>query len=72
MKRLKNRLIMTTENIKHLEQSKCFFYAQKGGADVYLGMGINRFRVVGIFIAYIFHLFVYEKLKQKSLKKESR
>ena len=53
-------------NIKHLEKSKCFFRAQKGGANVYLGMGINRFRVVGIFITGIFYLFVYEKLKQRA------
>lgn len=46
-------------NIKHLEKSKCFFHAQKGGADVYLGMGINRFRLVGILITVIFYLFVY-------------
>ena len=52
--------------IKHLEKSKCFFCAQKGGAYVYLGMGINRFRVAGILIADIFHLFVYEKFKQRA------
>lgn len=65
MKRLKNRLIMTTENIKHLEKSKCFFRVQKGGADVHLGMGINRIWVVGISTTSIFYLFVYEKLKQR-------
>ena len=56
--------------IKHLEQSKCFFRAQKGGADVHLGMGINCFRVVGIFIAGIFYLFVYEKFKQRVQKQK--
>ena len=66
MKRLKNRLIMTTENIKHLEQSKCFFYAQKGGADVYLGMGVDCPWVVGIPTTGIFYLFVYEKFKQRA------
>lgn len=35
---------------KHLEKSKCFFHAQKGVKDVYMGLGINRFRVVGIFV----------------------
>jgi hypothetical protein len=55
MKRLKNRLITTTEFIKHLEQSKCFFRAQKGGADVYLGMGINRLWVVGIFVVNLYY-----------------
>lgn len=52
--------------IKHLEKSKCFFHAQKGGTYVYLGMGINRFWLVGIFITGIFYLFVYEKLKQRA------
>ena len=41
--------------IKHLDNSRCFFRAQKGGADVYLGMGINRFRVVGIFVFNIYY-----------------
>ena len=50
MKHLKNRLTTTTEFIKHLEKSKCFFRAQKGVKYVHLGMGINRFRVVGIFV----------------------
>ena len=52
--------------IKHLEKSKCFFRAQKGGADVYLGVGINRLWLVGILIAGIFYLFVYQKLKQRA------
>lgn len=30
-----------------------------------MGMGINRFRVVGILVADIFYLFVYEKFKQR-------
>ena len=34
--------------IKHLEKSKCFFRAQKGGADVHLGMGANSIRLVSI------------------------
>lgn len=53
-------------NIKHLENSRCFFYAQKGGTYVYLGVGINRLWVVGILIAGIFYLFVYKKLKQRA------
>ena len=57
-------------NIKHLEKSKCFFRAQKGGADVHLGMGINRLWLVGILIACIFYLFVYEKLKQRVQEKK--
>lgn len=56
--------------IKHLEKSKCFFRAQKGGADVHLGMGANCFWVVGILIAGIFHLFVYEKFKQRAQKQK--
>lgn len=39
---------MTTENIKHLEKSKCFFRAQKGGAYVHLGMGAYSTRLVSI------------------------
>ena len=46
---------MLIYNIKHLEKTKCFFRAQKGGADVYLGMGINRFRVVGILLVIRFN-----------------
>ena len=34
--------------IKHLEKSKCFFRAQKGGADVHFGMGANSIRLVSI------------------------
>lgn len=45
--------------IKHLEKSKCFFRAQKGGTDVHLGMGANSTRLVSILIAGIFYLFVY-------------
>lgn len=52
--------------IKHLEFSKCFFYAQKGVKHVYLGMGNDRFWVVDIPTANIFYLFVYEKLKQRA------
>jgi len=33
---------------KHLEQSKCFFRAQKGGAYVHLGMGAYSTRLVSI------------------------
>ena len=40
--------------------------AQEGLKYVYLGMGINRFRLVGILIAGIFYLFVYQKLKQRA------
>lgn len=40
---------------KHLEKSKCFFRAQKGGANVYLGMDINRFRVVGILVVNFYY-----------------
>nr|DAT09031.1 MAG TPA: FeoB-associated Cys-rich membrane protein [Caudoviricetes sp.] len=61
---------MMIENIKHLEKSKCFFRAQKGGADVYLGMGVNRFWVVGVLIAGIFYLFVYKKFKQRVQKQK--
>lgn len=57
-------------NIKHLEKSKCFFYAQKGGAYVHLGMGANSIRLVSILIIGIFYLFVYEKLKQRTQEKE--
>ena len=39
---------------------------RKEWKHVYLGLGINRFRVVGILIAGIFYLFVYEKLKQRA------
>ena len=35
-----------------------------------MGMGINRFRVVGILVADIFYLFVYEKFKQRVLKQK--
>lgn len=42
-------------NIKHLEKLKCFFRVQKGVKHVYLGMGINRFRVVGIFLVIRFN-----------------
>ena len=42
-------------NIKHLEKSKCFFRAQKGVNYVHLGMGINRFRVVGIFVVNLYY-----------------
>ena len=52
--------------IKHLEFSKCFFYAQKGVKHVYLGMGVDCPRVVGIPATGIFYLFVYEKLKQRA------
>nr|DAD77211.1 MAG TPA: hypothetical protein [Siphoviridae sp. ctAJN10] len=45
-------------NIKHLEKSKCFFRAQKGGANVYLGMDINRFWVVGIFVFNLYYFSV--------------
>lgn len=42
--------------IKHLEKSKCFFHDQKGvKKHVHLGMGINRFRVVGIFVFNIYY-----------------
>ena len=41
--------------IKHLEKSKCFFRAQKGESDVYLGMDINRFWVVGIFVFNLYY-----------------
>lgn len=44
--------------------------AQKGVNYVHLGMGINRFWVVGIFIAGIFYLFVYEKFKQRVQKQK--
>lgn len=44
--------------IKHLEQSKCFFRAQKGVNYVYLGMGINRFRVVDIFVFNLYYFSV--------------
>lgn len=57
-------------NIKHLEKSKCFFRAQKGGTDVHLGMGANSTRLVSILIAGIFYLFVYEKLKQRVQKQK--
>lgn len=53
-------------NIKHLEKSKCFFYAQKGVKHVYLGMGLDCPGVVGIPTTGIFYLFVYEKLKQRA------
>lgn len=44
--------------------------AQKGVNYVHLGIGINRFWVVGIFIAGIFYLFVYEKFKQRVQKQK--
>lgn len=37
-----------TENIKHLEKSKCFFHVQKGGFYVHLGMGAYSTRLVSI------------------------
>ena len=47
------------------------FRAQKGVKNnVYLGMGNNRFWVVGILIAVIFYLFVYEKFKQRAQKQK--
>ena len=49
--------------IKHLEKSKCFFRAQKGGAYVYLGMGVDCPWVVGIPTTGVFYLFVYEEFK---------
>ena len=48
-------------NIKHLEKSKCFFRAQKGVKHVHLGMGINRFWVVGIFVV---NLYYYGRVKR--------
>ena len=57
-------------NIKHLEKSKCFFRAQKGEAYVYLGMGVDCPRVVGIPTTGSFYLFVYEKLKQRAQEKK--
>nr|DAY22939.1 MAG TPA: hypothetical protein [Caudoviricetes sp.] len=33
---------------------------------VHLGMGINRLWLVGILIAGIFYLFVYQKFKQRA------
>ena len=44
--------------------------AQKGVKHVYLGMGADRFRLVGILITGIFYLFVYEKLKQRVQKQK--
>ena len=61
MKHLKNRLITTTEFIKHLEKSKCFFRAQKGGADVYLGMGSYSTRLVSILDGYSVLLIANKK-----------
>ena len=43
---------------------------RKEKKHVYLGMDSNRFRVVGILIAGIFYLFVYQKLKQRDQKKK--
>ena len=43
---------------KHLEKSKCFFRAQKGVKYVYLGMGINHFRVVDIFVFNLYYFSV--------------
>ena len=39
---------------------------RKEKKHVHLGMGINRFWLVGIFITGIFYLFVYKKLKQRA------
>lgn len=55
-------------NIKHLEKSKCFFRAQKGETYVHLGMGINRFWVVGILLVIRFNCRNYScdcKCRQK-------
>lgn len=52
--------------IKHLEESKCFFCAQKGVEHVYLGMGAYSTRLVDISSAGVFYLFVYEKFKQRA------
>lgn len=38
--------------------------------NVYLGMGSNRFWMVGLLIAGIFCLFVYQKLKQRVQKQK--
>nr|DAN72201.1 MAG TPA: hypothetical protein [Caudoviricetes sp.] len=40
---------------KHLEKSKCFFHAQKGGVYVYLGMGVDCPGVVGIFVVNLYY-----------------
>lgn len=53
-------------NIKHLEKSKCFFRAQKGVKNVYLGMGVDCLGMGGIYTTGIFHLFVYERTKQRA------
>ena len=61
MKHLKNRLITTTEFIKHLEKSKCFSRTQKGGANVHLGMGANSTRLVSILDGYSILLIAHKK-----------
>ena len=41
--------------LKHLEKSKCFFRAQKGVKHVYLGLGADRFWVVGILVVNLYY-----------------
>ena len=52
---------MLIYNIKHLEKSKCFFRAQKGGVDVHLGMGANSIRLVSILDGYSVLLIAHKK-----------
>ena len=51
-------------NIKHLEKSKCFFRAQKGGAYVYLGMGAYSTRLVSVLDGGSVLPITYKKLNR--------
>ena len=55
MGRISQNIKIRINLIEHLEKSKCFFRAQKGGAYVHLGMGADCFRVVGIFVVNLYY-----------------
>ena len=61
---------MLIYNIKHLEKSKCFFRAQKGGVDVYLGMGANSTRLVSILDGYSVLLIAHKKPNRRVQQKK--
>lgn len=59
MKRLKNRLIMMTENIKHLEKSKCFFNAQKGVKNMFIWEWVS---IAFGWLVFLFLIFIISAL----------
>lgn len=56
--------------IKHLEKSKCFFRAQKGGANVHLGMGAYSTRLVSILDGYSVLLIAHKKPNRRVQQKK--